>query len=177
VPLFAPSSVGGPLETFVVCSECDELISEFLNPEVQTTLKKHENLFKRMHFTDQEVLYTSYKKTLQFVFKLPGSDAEMEGIQTLTRMAFYFIDLVAKTSLSKFAKQKATVNRTRVLEKNSKQTHEQRQEAAQQRKLQKLQKEKAALENLSPEAAAKAEEKLQKREMKKRMPKFKVSYS
>jgi len=101
----------------------------------------------------------------------------MEGVQTLTRMAFYFIDLVARTTLSKLAKQKTGTNRVKALEKVSKETHEQRQEAAQQRKLQKIQKEKAALESLSPEAQRKAEEKMQKREMKKRMPKFKVTYS
>jgi len=177
--LFAPgtvSSLPGVPSSFVVCSECEELISDFINPEVQATLTKYENLFKRMHFSDQGLVSSTNKKNLQFVFKLPENDTDMEGIQILTRMAFYYIDLVARTNLGKTAKQKTTQNRNKALEKASKEAHEQRQEAAQQRKIQKLQKEKAALENLSPEAQRKAEEKLQKREMKKRVPKFKVSY-
>jgi len=123
-----------------------------------------------MHFTDQEVLYTSYKKTLQFVFKLPGSDAEMEGIQTLTRMAFYFIDLVAKTSLSKFAKQKADKNRLKAVEEQLKETHTQRQEAAQQRKLDKLQKQKAEFESLTPDEQRRREEKQYKKRQEEKEP-------
>jgi hypothetical protein len=179
VPLFAPGSASAPPgfpSSFVVCSECEELTSDFLNSEAQVILTKYEGLFKRLHFSDQAVLSPSYKKTLQFVFRLPDKESDMEGIHILTRMAFYYIDLVAKTTLSKQAKQKATNNRTKALAQASKQTHEQRQEAAQQRKLAKLQKEKAALEKLSPEEQRKAEEKIQKREMKKRMPKFKVSF-
>jgi len=177
--LFAPGTVNslpGVPSSFVACSECEELISDFINPEVQATLTKYENLFKRMHFSDQGLVSSTNKRNLQFIFKLPENDADMEGIQILTRMAFYYIDLVAKTTLSKTAKQKTINNRGKALEKASKEAHEQRQEAAQQRKLQKLQKEKAALEGLSPEAQRKAEEKIQKREMKKRNPKFKVSY-
>jgi fructoselysine-6-P-deglycase FrlB-like protein len=45
---------------------------------------------------------------------------------------------------------------------------------AQQRKLEKLQKEKAALENMSPEAQRKWEEKQAKKEAKKKQNKMKV---
>jgi len=178
---FAPgtiTSIPGIPSSLVVCTETDELTPDLLNPEVQPVITKYENLIKRIHFSDQGLVSSSNKKSLQFVFKLPDNDSDMEGIRILTRMAFYYIDLVAKTPLSKSAKQKTTSNRVKALEKASKEAHEQRQEAAQQRKLQKIQKQKAVIETLSPDQQVKAEERMHKREMKKKMhPKFKISYA
>jgi len=158
-----------------VASECEELISSFLTTEVVATITKFEQLFRRIHFSDQGLASTTHKKSLQFVFKVPDNEAQLEGIVVFTRMVFYFIDLVARVNLSKQGKQKAMNHRSKVAEKANKLTHEQRQEAAQQRKLEKLQKEKEKIASMSPEAAAKFEEKIKKKEMRRRMPKMKVT--
>jgi hypothetical protein len=162
-------------ESYSVFSECEELIDIFLNNEIEIVLAKYHNLFKQLHFSDQAFVSPNYKKTLQFVFKLPAKDSEMDGIQILTRLAFYYIDLVAKTQLSQSGQQKTLAHRSKALEKTKKEEHEKRQEAAQQRKLAKIQKENAEMDKMSPEEKQRALEKRQKRDLKRRMPKMKIS--
>lgn len=168
-------TVNGLSNTFCVSAECEELISYFLTSEVVASINKFEPFLKRIHFTDQELVSSTHKKSLQFVFKVPTKESEMEGIVVFTRMVFYFIDLVSRVKLSKQGKQKAINHRSKAAEKNSKMSHEQRQEAAQQRKIEKMQKEKEKIAAMSPETAAKFEEKLKKKEMRRNAPKMKVT--
>jgi len=64
-----------------------------------------------------------------------------EEMTTLLRMALHFIDLVARTKLTPQSKTRAEKKRARAAEEALRSSHSQRQEAAQQRKLEKKQKE------------------------------------
>ena len=87
--------------------------------------------------------------------KLPSrADADLmsKNLLTLTKMAVHLIDVVPRIRLSKMVqlekeladtpqgKQKTEKNRAKLAEIQHKQTHAERQEAAQQRKLEKKQK-------------------------------------
>jgi len=159
--------------TLCVCSEMEELVPALLHAEVLHTLKNYHDMLIRMHFSDQGIVSTGYKNTLSFEFTMP-SETEMNKLHTLTKMAIHYIDLVARLTLSKSGKQKSEANRAKIAEAVLKQTRQQREEALQQKKLEKKQKEKEKLASLSPAEQARLEEKIQKREMKKRQPKFKV---
>lgn len=172
IPLFT-TATSADLPGMIVYSEAEELVPSLLNHEVITTLKNYENYFVRMYFTDQTPPPSKYKKTLQFVFRLP-SPSNMQQIQTLTKMVMHFIDEMSTISLSKQARQKSEKNRAKAAEAILKQTHAERQEAAQQRKLDKKQKELQQLEQLSPEEREKREERQHKKDLKKKQPKFKV---
>jgi len=171
---------GGQVEglprSLVVLSELEELTSTFLTSqyEVLQTISKYENAFLKMHFTDQAVLSSKFPNSLSFEFKLPEDTSQMTQLALLTKMAFHLVDLVTRTKLSKLGRQKTEKNRAKVIELTEKSAHQQRQEAAQQRKLEKLQQERLKYETMSPDAQRKYDEKQYKKELKKKQPKMKV---
>ena len=114
-------------------------------------------------------------------FKLPSSD-EFPLLAELLEVVFDWIDIAGVlkqvmpkqvcnsffiTSIQSLARLQQT--RLAGLQKEDKKTHKERQEAAMKRRDEKLQKQKESL--TTPEAKAKFEEKLRKKELKQR---FKV---
>jgi len=164
--------------SFCVCSELEELLPILLHNEVLLTLSKYEDDILKIHMSDQGILTPQFPRSISMVCKLTQTKvaADYEKWNVIMKMSIHFIDLLAKTILSKTSKQKAEKNRSHVATSLLKQTHIQRQEAAQQRKLEKIQKEKAELENLPEDVARKKEEKMAKKEAKRKQPKFKVVY-
>jgi outer membrane lipoprotein-sorting protein len=164
------NQIEGLPRSLVVLSELEELSSAFLTSqyEVLQTISKYESTFLKMHFTDQAVLSSKHSSSLSFEFKLPEDVSQMNQIALLTKMALHFIDLVAKTKLSKLGRQKTEKNRAKIVELTEKSAHQQRQEAAQQRKFEKLQQERLKYDTMSPEAQRKYDEKQYKKEMKKK---------
>jgi hypothetical protein len=166
---------GEALEGMTVYTDCQEVVDELLYEHVRTTLAKYSHLFRSLHLTDQSKTYANQKKLLRFVYRLPGMEG-MDELTTLLRMALHFIDLASRTKLSASAKARAEKKRAKVAEEASRAAHTQRQELAQQKKMEKKQKQQQRMASLSKEQQRKAEEKELKRQRKKRMPKFKVVY-
>jgi len=160
----------------VILSELEEIIPAIITNEVLATIIKYEQYFIKMHFTDQNPYNTkTKKKLLRFVYALPAI-TELEQLSTLMKMAIYFIDQVPKLYFS--AQNKKTIEKNRMLaqEKLLKETHSQRQEAAQQRKIDKKQKEEEQKSQvpLTKEELKRREEKERKKELKKKQSKIKV---
>jgi len=167
-------SVEGLNSAFVVVSEVDELVNRFMPQSVVATLNKPLlNEFVRMHFTDQGIVSPNYPRSLQFEFKLT-SDAEK--LASMMKLVFFLIDRVATMQLSKPAKQVTDKHRQKVEEAIQKEKVAQRQEAIQQKKIDKVREEKEKLDKLSPEEQRRMEEKMAKKDAKKKIPKMKVLY-
>ncbi|XP_056262975.1 PAT complex subunit CCDC47 [Pseudoliparis swirei] len=112
------------------------------------------------------------KKTLLFTFNVPGmgntSPKDMDSLLPLMNMVIYSIDKVKKLRLNREGKMKADRNRARVEENFLKQTHAQRQEAAQTRREDKKRAEKEKIMNEEdPERQRRLEEASQRRDQKK----------
>lgn len=69
----------------------------------------------------------------------------MEAIRPLFNFVFYMIDKVHRIKLSKESKLKSEKNRQKAMDSYEKSIHLQRQEAAQQRKVEKIRQEKEKL--------------------------------
>uniref|UniRef100_A0A672YI57 PAT complex subunit CCDC47 n=1 Tax=Sphaeramia orbicularis TaxID=375764 RepID=A0A672YI57_9TELE len=109
-------------------------------------------LFSLLFFREgQPLKLPETKKTLLFTFNVPGmgntSPKDMDTLLPLMNMVIYSIDKVKKLRLNREGKQKADRNRARVEENFLKQTHAQRQEAAQTRREEKKRAEKERIMN------------------------------
>jgi len=95
-------------------------------------------------------------------------------MKPLMNLVFHTLDKVRRFKLSREAKQKTEKNRLAAQESYLKQTHAQRQEAAQQRREDKVRerKEKLLAEE-DPEKQKRLEKMEAKRELKKKQPKVK----
>jgi len=115
------------------------------------------------------------KKCLLFGFKVGQkgntSAHHMEAIRPLFNFVFYMIDKVHRVKLSKESKLKSEKNRQKAMDSYEKSIHLQRQEAAQQRKVEKIRQEK---EKLMAEEDPDKARKLEKREAKSKQPKMKM---
>eukprot|EP01132_Coremiostelium_polycephalum_P002072 gene2072-2558_t len=148
-------------QAYTVLGDTDGLQSLFLKSEVIQLLN------------DSEPYFESIPKALQFVYKIPKI-TDLDKIYGLTKMSFYYIDLIASTALPKPQKAKAEKLREKARAEIMKQAHAERQEEAQKKKYEKLQKEKEDAAKLSPESQRKRDEKEYKKSLKKRAGKNKV---
>uniref|UniRef100_A0A3P8R679 PAT complex subunit CCDC47 n=1 Tax=Astatotilapia calliptera TaxID=8154 RepID=A0A3P8R679_ASTCA len=147
-------------------------------------ITNHADKIESIHFSDQfsgpkimqeegqPLKLPETKKTLLFTFNVPGmgntSPKDMDALLPLMNMVIYSIDKVKKLRLNREGKQKADKNRARVEENFLKQTHAQRQEAAQTRREEKKRAEKERIMNEEdPERQRRLEEAAQRREQKK----------
>jgi hypothetical protein len=151
----------------VLITENKDLIPIFLHSTVLQTLRIYDKEILTIHFSDQfHIADKQPKKILRFIFRIP-SPSEKKTLTAPLNMAFHFIELVSKTTLSPHAKAKAEQARTKVAEVSLKETRQQREEAAQKRKLEKERKEKERLEKMNNEERSKHEQKLHKKALKK----------
>ncbi|CAA0814062.1 Protein of unknown function (DUF1682 [Striga hermonthica] len=128
--------------------------------------------FISMHFSDQHV--GSAKKVLVFRFALPDAN-NMADMTRLVALVPYYIDLIGRYKLSSHARAKTEASRTKVAQEIYRELQNARQEALQKKKAEQRKKLEEAETKLSAEALRKREAKERARQMKKAMPKMKMT--
>ncbi|KAG8368831.1 hypothetical protein BUALT_Bualt15G0087700 [Buddleja alternifolia] len=128
--------------------------------------------FISMHCSDQQL--GSNKKMLVFKFALPDAN-HMDEMTRLVALVPYYIDLIGRYKLSSHARSKTEAARTKVAQEVYKELQNARQEALQRKKADQRKKMEEAEAKLSAEALRKKEAKERSRQMKKAMPKLKMT--
>uniref|UniRef100_A0A8C5EFC8 PAT complex subunit CCDC47 n=1 Tax=Gouania willdenowi TaxID=441366 RepID=A0A8C5EFC8_GOUWI len=171
-------------DSLAILSEMGEVTDGVMDNKMVHYITNHADKIESIHFSDQfsgpkimqeegqPLKLPETKKTLLFTFNVPGmgntSTKDMDALLPLMNMVIYSIDKVKKLRLNREGKQKADRNRARVEENFLKQTHAQRQEAAQTRREEKKRAEKERIMNEEdPERQRRLEEAAQRREQKK----------
>ncbi|KAM7448211.1 Coiled-coil domain-containing protein 47 [Porites harrisoni] len=179
--------------SYVVLSESSDAANAILSQQVTRAISGGEDIFESLIFSDQYVgpkqpeddeqaangKPVKPRKVLLFNFNVPSKgrstkSADMAKLEPMMRLVLHCIDRVRRFRLGKEAKAKAEKNRRELEENLLKQSHSQRQEAAQQRREDKIRAEKERImQEDDPERQRRLEEREHKKEMKKRNP-FKV---
>uniref|UniRef100_A0A8C5AF50 PAT complex subunit CCDC47 n=1 Tax=Gadus morhua TaxID=8049 RepID=A0A8C5AF50_GADMO len=171
-------------ESLAILTEMGEVTDGVMDSKMVHFITSHADKIESIHLSDQfsgpkvmqeegqPLKLPETKKTLQFTFNVPGmgntSPKDMDSLLPLMNMVIYSIDKVKKLRLNREGKQKADRNRARVEENFLKQTHAQRQEAAQTRREEKKRAEKERImSEEDPERQRRLEEAAQRREQKK----------
>ncbi|TSQ23924.1 Coiled-coil domain-containing protein 47 [Bagarius yarrelli] len=171
-------------DSLAILSEMGEVTDGVMDNKMVHYIINHADKIESIHFSDQfsgpkvmqeegqPLKLPETKKTLLFTFNVPGmgntSPKDMDSLLPLMNMVIYSIDKVKKLRLNREGKMKAEKNRARVEENFLKQTHAQRQEAAQTRREEKKRAEKERIMNEEdPERQRRLEEAAQRREQKK----------
>ncbi|KAL0412757.1 UNVERIFIED_CONTAM: hypothetical protein Sradi_1477400 [Sesamum radiatum] len=128
--------------------------------------------FISMHFSDQYL--GSNKKMLVFKFALPDAN-HMADMTRLVALVPYYIDLIGRYKLSSHARSKTDAARTKIAQEIYRELQNARQEALQKKKADQRKKLEEAEAKLSAEALRKKEAKDRARQMKKAMPKMKMT--
>lgn len=179
------------LPDYCILSEIGEVADFVLSTQICNIMKKYENCFESLHFSDQFVgpkkdeveeegsaKLRKPKKVLLFEFKIPGSGrtkgSDMCATEPLVKMVLFLIDRIKAFKLSQQARLKSDKKRREVEQSFLKQSHSQRQEAAQARREEKVRQEKEKLmAEEDPDKQRRMEESIAKRDAKKRGPKVK----
>lgn len=171
---------GLPASVRVLCEQ-REIAAELLGGEVGATLAAHAELFEQIHFSDFVPaawgLPSNTKRALHVVFRLPsggGAAAAVEATRPMLRVALLLLDRIGRLRLSQQIKEKLKKGRATAEALKFKEGYKERQEAAQQRKAERLaaQKNKEPLANR--EAQRKREEKEARQAAKKSGPRMKM---
>ncbi|XP_013384671.1 coiled-coil domain-containing protein 47 [Lingula anatina] len=173
-----------------VLSEIGEATSAVFDKTFCAVLNRYESNIEFIHFSDQysgpkqqdqdtPTTLPETKKVLLFCFNVGDKGRttveDMDGMKELLQLVIHCIDKVKRIKLTKEAKMKAEKNRQRMHESYLKQTHSQRQEAAQLRREEKRRTEKERIMNEEdPDKQRKLEERENRREMKRKQPKMKM---
>ncbi|KAG8364059.1 hypothetical protein BUALT_Bualt19G0086700 [Buddleja alternifolia] len=128
--------------------------------------------FISMHFSDQHL--GSNRKMLVFKFALPDAK-HMADMTRLVALVPYYIDVIGRYKLSTPARSKTEAARSKVAQEIYKELQNVRQEALQRKKAEQRKKLEEAEAKLSAEALRKREVKERARQMKKAMPKMKMT--
>ncbi|KAI4367418.1 hypothetical protein MLD38_023157 [Melastoma candidum] len=165
-------------EELTVVSESKEVAGDMITEAVldqvfgEKTFKKLGKDFISMHFSDQHP--GTQKKMLTFKFALPDAK-HMADMTRLVALVPYYIDLVGRYKLSTQAQSKTEAARAKAAKEAYKELQNARQEALQKKKAEKRRLLEEAEAKLSAEALQKKEAKERARQMKKAMPKMKMS--
>ncbi|XP_068716118.1 PAT complex subunit CCDC47-like [Montipora foliosa] len=179
--------------SYVILSESHEAACAILSQQITRAISGNEEIFDSLIFSDQYIgpkqpdddeqagngKPIKPKKVLIFNFIVPSKgtstkSADMVKLEPMMKLVIQCIDRVRRFKLGKEAKAKAEKNRRELEENLLKQSHAQRQEAAQQRREDKIRAEKERImQEDDPDRQRRLEEKEHKKEMKKRNP-FKV---
>uniref|UniRef100_A0AAQ4Q317 PAT complex subunit CCDC47 n=1 Tax=Gasterosteus aculeatus aculeatus TaxID=481459 RepID=A0AAQ4Q317_GASAC len=171
-------------DSLSILSEMGEVTDGVMDNKMVHYITNNAEKIESIHFSDQfsgpkvmqeegqPLKLPETKRTLLFTFNVPGmgntSPKDMESLLPLMNMVIYSIDKVKKLRLNREGKMKADRNRARVEENFLKQTHAQRQEAAQTRREEKKRAEKERImSEEDPERQRRLEEAAQRREQKK----------
>ncbi|GJX93155.1 DUF1682 domain-containing protein [Tanacetum coccineum] len=151
-----------------------DLITEAVLDQVfgEKAFEKFGKLFISMHFSDQHP--STHRKMLIFKFALPPAD-QMADMTRLVALIPYYIDLIGRYKLSSQARSKPEAARAKLAQEVHKELQYARQEAIQRKKLEKKKMMEEAELKLNAEALRKREAKERARQLKKSMPKIKMS--
>ncbi|XP_010482292.1 PREDICTED: uncharacterized protein At5g49945-like isoform X1 [Camelina sativa] len=167
-------------EELAVISESKEVAANMITDSVldlvfgDNAVDKYGKNFISMHISDQHP--GKHKKMLLFKFSLPDAK-HMDDIVRLVLLIPYYIELVGRYRLSSQARIKTESGRQKAAEEAYKELHNARQEALQKKKAEKKKMMEEAEAKLSAEVIRKKEEKERARQVKKAMPKMKMSRS
>ncbi|KAK4491262.1 hypothetical protein RD792_001998 [Penstemon davidsonii] len=173
-----PSGKKWVVEELQVVSESKEVAGDLITDAVldqvfgDKAFEKFGKGFISMHFSDQHL--GSNRKMLVFKFALPDAN-HMADMTRLVALIPYYIDLIGRYKLSSHARSKTDAARSKVAQEIYRELHNARQEALQKKKADQRKKLEEAEAKLSAEALRKKEAKDRARQMKKSMPKIKMS--
>ncbi|KAH7543630.1 hypothetical protein FEM48_Zijuj02G0204200 [Ziziphus jujuba var. spinosa] len=165
-------------EDLAVISESKEVASDLITEVVleqvfgDKAFEKFGKGFISMHFSDQHP--GTHKKMLLFKFALPDANT-MADMNRLVALVPYYIDLIGRYKLSTQARSKTEATRLKVAQEAHKELQNARQEALQRKKAERKKLLEEAEAKLSAEAVRKREAKEKARQMKKAMPKVKMT--
>uniref|UniRef100_A0A6M2E9Y3 DUF1682 domain-containing protein n=1 Tax=Populus davidiana TaxID=266767 RepID=A0A6M2E9Y3_9ROSI len=165
-------------EELAVVSESKEVAGDLITEAVleqvfgEKSFEKYGKGFISMHVSDQ--LPGAQKKMLLFKFALPDAN-NMADMTRLVALVPYYIDLVGRYKLSSQARSKTEAARAKAAQEAYKELQGARQEALQKKKAERKKMLEEAEAKLSAEAIRKKEEKERARQMKKAMPKVKMT--
>lgn len=165
-------------EELTVVSESKEVAGDLITEAVleqvfgEKSFEKYGKAFISMHVSDQ--LPGTQKKMLLFKFALPDAN-NMADMTRLVALVPYYIDLVGRYKLSSQARSKTEAARAKAAQEAYKELQGARQEALQKKKAERKKMLEEAEAKLSAEAIRKKEDKERARQMKKAMPKVKMT--
>nr|AAM66125.1 unknown [Arabidopsis thaliana] len=165
-------------EELAVVSESKEVAGDMITDVVldqvfgDKSFEKFGKYFISMHFSDQHP--GKHRKMLLFKFALPDIK-HMDDMVRLIALIPYYIDLIGRYKLSSQARNKTDGARQKAAQEAYKELENVRQEALQRKKAEKKKILEEAQAKLSSEALRKKEAKERARQMKKSMPKVKMS--
>ncbi|KAL1222524.1 hypothetical protein V5N11_018897 [Cardamine amara subsp. amara] len=165
-------------EDLAVVSESKEVAGDMITDVAldqvfgDKSFEKFGKYFISMHFSDQ--LPGKHRKMLLFKFALPDAK-NMDDMVRLIALIPYYIDLVGRYKLSSQARNKTDGARQKAAQEAYKELQNERQEALLRKKAEKKKILEEAEAKLSAEALRKKEAKERARQMKKSMPKVKMS--
>ncbi|KAD5317965.1 hypothetical protein R6Q59_033284 [Mikania micrantha] len=151
-----------------------DLITETVLDQVfgEKAFEKFGKWFISMHFSDQQ--QSTHRKALVFKFALPDVN-HMADITRLVALVPYYIDLIGRYKLSSQTRTKTEAARSKVALEAYKELQNERQEALQRKKAERRKMMEEAGSKLNAEALRKKEAKERARQLKKAMPKIKMS--
>ncbi|XP_065870603.1 uncharacterized protein At5g49945-like [Euphorbia lathyris] len=165
-------------EELGVISESKEVAGDLITETVleqvfgEKAYEKYGKFFISMHFSDQQP--GTHKKMLLFKFALPDAN-NMADMTRLVALVPYYIDLIGRYKLSSQAKSKTEAARSKAAHEAYKELQSARQEALQKKKADRKKMLEEAEAKLGAEAIRKKEAKERARQMKKGMPKIKMT--
>ncbi|GLT85788.1 hypothetical protein SLE2022_039650 [Rubroshorea leprosula] len=173
-----PSGKKWVAEELAVISESKEVASDLITEAVleqvfgEKAFEKYGKDFISMHISDQ--LPSTHKKMLLFKFALPDAN-HMADMTRLVALVPYYIDMIGRYKLSSQAHSKTDAARLKAAQEAYKELQSTRQEALQKKKAEKKKMLEESEAKLSAEAIRKKETKDRARQLKKGMPKIKMT--
>ncbi|KAL7591199.1 hypothetical protein Lser_V15G34110 [Lactuca serriola] len=151
-----------------------DVITEAVLDQVfgEKSFEKFGKWFISMHFSDQH--QSSHRKMLVFRFAIPDVN-NMADMTRLVALVPYYIELIGRYKLSSQARSKTEAARTKVAQEVYKELQNARQEALQKKKAERRKMLEEAESKLNAEALRRKEAKERARQLKKAMPKIKMS--
>ncbi|XVF45900.1 hypothetical protein PTKIN_Ptkin02bG0245300 [Pterospermum kingtungense] len=173
-----PSGRKWVVDELSVISESKEVAGDLITEAVleqvfgDKAYEKYGKDFISMHFSDQHP--GTHKKMLLFKFALPDAN-QMADMTRLVALVPYYIDLIGRYKLSPQARSKTDAARVKAAQEVYKELHNARQEALQKKKAERKKMLEEAEAKLSAETIRKKEAKDRARQMKKAMPRMKMT--
>ncbi|KAJ9174715.1 hypothetical protein P3X46_013331 [Hevea brasiliensis] len=165
-------------EELGVISESKEVAGDLLTEAVleqvfgEKAFEKFGKGFISMHFSDQHP--GTHKKMLLFKFALADAN-NMADMTRLVALVPYYIDLIGRYKLSSQAKSKTEAARSKAAQEAYKELQNARQEALQKKKAERKKMLEETEAKLNAEVTRKKEARERARQMKKAMPKIKMT--
>ncbi|XP_047315067.1 uncharacterized protein At5g49945-like [Impatiens glandulifera] len=174
-----PSNRKWVTDDLVAISESKEVSGDLITETVleqvfgEKAFEKYGKGFISMHFSDQHPT-ENQRKALVFKFALPDAN-HMADMSRLIALVPYYIDFLGRYKLSSQARAKTEAPRQKAAQEAYKEYQLLRQEALQKKKAERRKVLEEGETKLSSEAIRKKESKERSRQLKKAMPKMKMT--